>query len=369
MKWPTGRLPTNQELRSARDTFRELLKSGAPEDQWQLFFAHNPFVFSAGLPLKLHPWDITTLGRDFKDEPDFAFFNEQHMQYGVIELKRPDQPIVIRPRKRIIRLAGDAQTAVAQAKRYAETLRAEILLQRHRSVLIGNEAHLFVVMGLRDHLAARLVADFTDQELVRLLGGVRLYGYDELLACYERGLPFVSFVLSSAESAQMYRCVLPSLLHDTWAAFELSPEMVAGLDEWHAMFEVEPDSDPVTYVPKEGTGVGVWRKEAQIIDHELVALSNAAGDHRLRYVVRRDDRVDALVLAVDGDNVRRAACARTGLMINSLASGPWTPRPGAPQTHVNQLMLGCRQLWPTEMHAPYYDPMVAIHTKQDGLDD
>ena len=103
--------PSQKDLRDAREQFDALLSRRTLEAEWQTFFTDHPYVLSLSLPLRLQPRDIIPMGRHGRTEPDFLFY-PRHLApppfYGVIELKRPDSPIVTVTRQNVARLTGDA---------------------------------------------------------------------------------------------------------------------------------------------------------------------------------------------------------------------------------------------------------------------
>ncbi len=180
------RQPSNREIFGAYDKFRALLSSKSRENDWQRFFAKNPFVLSRALPLKLEPREIIPLGRPGKSEPDFVFYpksSHEFPTYGVIEIKRPDTPILTSPRKDIILLTREADTAIKQAQHYAQTIRLpdEILF-------LGSNQYIFVIMGLSKELGNKLAGDIT-RAYTLLPPQCQLLPFDILLRRFEKTLP------------------------------------------------------------------------------------------------------------------------------------------------------------------------------------
>lgn len=192
--------PTSAELRLARERLDVLLQRKAPETEWQRLFAECPFVLSRALPLKLTPGDIVPLGRPGKDEPDVVFeprtSDSAHI-YGVIELKGPGAPVVVQPRKGVIRLSGDAATAKAQALRYSEQMSHAVEHGKSRALFLGGKLYTFVVMGIASDTAAKLHSELLKEQAMRLLStDVRFIHYDELVHAFSLGLPQRVFSLS-----------------------------------------------------------------------------------------------------------------------------------------------------------------------------
>lgn len=186
--------PTHSELSRSRDLFRHLLDRTTTEREWQHFFTDHPFVLSRSLPLRLEPADILPLGRPGRAEPDFAFYPRgihPIPYYGVIELKRADSPIVSTPRSNIAILSRDAETAVQQALAYSRQPCSFLPRELdERPLILGNRAHLFVVMGMSSEIVSKVGLDLYRETVERTLpGNLQLLPYDTLLHMYESGLP------------------------------------------------------------------------------------------------------------------------------------------------------------------------------------
>jgi hypothetical protein len=177
-----------QQLRKAREVFRHMLNSEVRESEWQKFFAENPFVFSRSLPLRLAPREITPLARPGLSEPDFIFFQKVRgilTAYGVIELKRPDSRILTMPRKDLILLTREADTAVKQAQKYAGAI-----MLSEQALFIGAPLHLFVIMGLTNEILSAFATEAATSQMSGLVpSGCQILPYDELLRRFEATLP------------------------------------------------------------------------------------------------------------------------------------------------------------------------------------
>lgn len=189
-----------RSLREARDDFRELLKIGGKESEWQALLAKHPYIFSNALPVRISADEIVSLGRPGRSEADFVFYPKNIATpwptYGVIELKRPDTKIVTAPRRNIVTLTRDAASAAAQVKAYAKLLRGELEAKRGHSLALGNPAYLFLIMGLSKDLAGRVPADIEHRLLEDLLpNDLRLIPYDTLLSMFEESLPRFIFTV------------------------------------------------------------------------------------------------------------------------------------------------------------------------------
>jgi hypothetical protein len=139
-------------MREAREHFARLLASHhTTEQEWQRFFTAFPFALSLSLPVSLSHNDIIPRGRPGRSEADFIFFRRSDYvpTYGVIEIKRPDTTILNIPRRNLVRLSRDADTALGQAQQYAKDLEREMLLHPSRMVAIGNRAYIFLIVFIR----------------------------------------------------------------------------------------------------------------------------------------------------------------------------------------------------------------------------
>ncbi|MFL6315077.1 MAG: Shedu anti-phage system protein SduA domain-containing protein [Terriglobales bacterium] len=195
--------PTERDLRRTRDEFRNMLEERTKETQWQNFFSDNPFVLSMSLPLRLTPQDIVPMGRPGRAEPDFVFYSknlEPLPTYGVIEIKRPDSAIITVTRSNAAILSRDAETAIQQATDYSLSQQKNQLQAKQESVLIlGNQAHLFVIMGMSTELGRKLSLELYKEMIEkRLPPNLRLIPYDTLLRGFEAQVPTPLHILVPA---------------------------------------------------------------------------------------------------------------------------------------------------------------------------
>jgi len=179
-------------LRRARDRFAELLSRRTTEPEWQRFFTECPFVFSEALPVSIAPHDIVPRGRPGRSEADFIFCATNHAipVYGVIELKRPDTKILNLPRRNVLRLSGDAQTALAQAQLYAVQLERELFIHPSRALVLGSRAYAFIILGLSQEFAEVVGEEILKAQYDRLLPpGFELIPYDTLFGAFSSAVP------------------------------------------------------------------------------------------------------------------------------------------------------------------------------------
>ena len=206
---PVKRHASPSELLSARDRFADMLRVKTSEQQWQSFLAKNPFVLSTALPLALEPRDIRPLGRPGRAEPDFIFYPSDATPvpyYGVVELKRPDSAIVSVTRSNVAILTRDAQTAVSQGKAYAADLGRRLITPNRSLLCIGNESHIFVIMGVSTELSEKLGVELYRQQIQDgLPGNLQLIPYDVLLAQFTANInvPILVLVPDRAVASEM----------------------------------------------------------------------------------------------------------------------------------------------------------------------
>lgn len=186
-------MPSRNDYLDAREKFIELLKRNTKESEWQKFFSEHPYVLSESLPLRLEPEDLRPQGRPGKSEPDFIFYPKKEqfqLIYGVIELKRPDTPILRTPRKNILRLSSDAQTALAQAQLYANDLNRQIFYNNYDMIALGNELHAFLILGISSEISKKVTDEILRNQYKELMpSGFRLIPYDVLFKIFESRIP------------------------------------------------------------------------------------------------------------------------------------------------------------------------------------
>lgn len=193
---------TQQELREARERLAYLIKSLAPESEFQKLFTEFPCILSEALPLKLSPNDIIPLGRPGITEPDFVYFADKLLPYplcGIIEIKRPNTPVVVVPRKNVILLSTDARTAVEQCQKFTPNLHFEMRRRFDCAAFIGNEALNFVIMGLTKDVAKKLTEDWQNKDLMaQIPANCRILTYDTVLDQFSKRVPKRTLLLVPA---------------------------------------------------------------------------------------------------------------------------------------------------------------------------
>jgi|GEM_PF-1664072 len=178
------------ELYAAIERFDSLLRGSSKEADFQRLFRECPYILSRSLPLRIEPSEIVPLGRPGKSEPDFAIFPNKPpvSDYGIIELKRPDSRILTTPRKGVLTLTRDAQTAISQSEVYGRSLDPEPA--DSHLLMLGNRQFIFVIMGLSEELAETLGSDiYRDQVAGLLPPNCQLIPYDTLFQSFQASVP------------------------------------------------------------------------------------------------------------------------------------------------------------------------------------
>jgi len=173
-----------KEVEYARDQFAALLEnSDSLEADWQKLFTEYPFILTNCLPIKIEPLNLIPClpGRA---EADFYFYPQEDntiSTYGIIEIKRPKTNILTSPRKNVICLSSDASKAVAQAKKYALELEAQVAKIKSNLLFIGNSLHMFIIAGLSNEIARKVTTDILKLQFQSLMPpGCMLITYDTL---------------------------------------------------------------------------------------------------------------------------------------------------------------------------------------------
>lgn len=175
------------DLRAIRREWERLLGHVSVEADWQRFFCDNPEALALSLPLRLAPCDFHALARPGKAEPDFWFFEQRPSPlpiHGLIELKTPDTPILSTYRRGTPVLSRAAAGAIEQLAAYGKDVLPSLTPLTTSSILLGNHAYFFVIIGLRENVATRLANDVFLHRLAFVPRNVRLFGYDELLYAF-----------------------------------------------------------------------------------------------------------------------------------------------------------------------------------------
>lgn len=190
-----GEEPTSRKLNEALRRFGELLEAGSSESDFQQLFTDCPYIFSRTLPLHFEASDVVPRGRPGKAEPDFLIYpNDRRLlgNYGIVELKRPDTKLFVRPpRVGTLELASDVRTAIAQSRAFEEKmLPGQSAYSNERVVMLGNRSEIFVIAGLWPELAAALSSEIYHAQLTeKLPSNCKLIPYDSLFKSFNATVP------------------------------------------------------------------------------------------------------------------------------------------------------------------------------------
>ena len=281
------RTPSIEELATVRRRWEQLLKADPPEAEWQRFFAEHPFALSTGLGLQMFSTDLRPLARPGRAEPDFWFVSHPQSRfpiYGLVELKRSGQRILSGYRKCVPILTRDVSGAVSQLVGYEETRLPNLISLPRASVVLGNEAHLFVVVGLEVQLAADLASLHAARRLPQIPRNLKLVPYDTMLTRYsefvDRHMPRIHFV---------------------YATPQLPPGVVRVID--HSLRDIDPDAwIPVDTAARSTPSALVSRVKLDLRngprDEELVLMRGSpCGLSRAYTTYVNDDVGGAMILA------------------------------------------------------------------------
>lgn len=177
------------ELKRAQDEFAHHLANRTPEAVWQNFFAKHRYVLSRSLPLKLLPCDVVPLGRPGRSEPDFVLCPgspDSRRLHGIVELKTNTSQIVRRARRNVLTLTADAQTAVAQLRKYDRQY--DEFSPVRRAVTFETATYMFVIMGQTMDLD-RVVGEMQNDFRTLMDQQIRFITYDDLFKDFSSSLP------------------------------------------------------------------------------------------------------------------------------------------------------------------------------------
>lgn len=181
------------DLHAALDEFDALLATRSKESDFQSLFAKHPYILSRSLPLRLEPSSIVPLGRPGKSEPDFVAYPSPggpQSVFGIVEIKRPDSRILTTPRKGVLTLSRDAQTAVSQSVHYEKQLSIVEAEAADSVVMLGSRSHIFIIMGMSDEVAEKLSNELYADQIAGLLPlNCRLLPYDSLFSTFHATVP------------------------------------------------------------------------------------------------------------------------------------------------------------------------------------
>jgi formylglycine-generating enzyme required for sulfatase activity len=186
-----------QEQLAALEGFRDLLREPkTSEEQWQALFSNYPTILASSLPLRVNSHQIEPFGRSFRTEPDFVIQpdpRDDRSNRGIIELKTPHARILGNSPEGLLVPSRSLSRAVGQVLGYGPSF-----LRAGSMVGLGCGIHRFIIMGLSGEWSEAIREDALRLELERVLGPVRLLGFDEILRCFENSVDWPATFLVPA---------------------------------------------------------------------------------------------------------------------------------------------------------------------------
>lgn len=206
-----------ERLRRVRDEFAANL-SNTSEGYWQKFFEANAWVISQvfSLPCTLYESQAYAGGKSLGNRggnlPDFLYQNKLTKNLAIVEIKRPDTPLLGKPyRGESYSVSEELSGAVNQVLSYRQTL-----LKEFNSLYVnsggGIEAfspQCVVVIGATGQLDTRTKKS-SFENFRNSLNGITILTYDELLA----KLDDIIGILSIEESDSSQNIESSSPCHD-----------------------------------------------------------------------------------------------------------------------------------------------------------
>lgn len=201
-----------------------LLQPGVSESEFQRLFSEYPRILSDSLPLSLQPSEIIPQGRPGRSEADFIIYpdvDRSPILYGAIELKRPDHRIFVPKRKRVLTLSSQANTAFAQAVKYARDVARKIADLNLPAFALGTEMYSFVIIGRNRELMEAVTSPALAEEARAMLPrGSYLIPYDTLLKSFGKTVPPKTYILLPCSPGPVRGAVVADLLQRARALVE-----------------------------------------------------------------------------------------------------------------------------------------------------
>jgi phosphocarrier protein len=233
------------ERRAALDRFDSLLKSETDESDWQRFFDDNPRVLVETLSLR-----CTGLYRQVpldSGRADYLYHSYDHPNgmgdYGVIELKRPDHPMIgTYTAKHIVR-SRKLDLARSETERHLEAVREGSFLSSDDFFVAGNRGHAFIIIGNSKEVTTKCRTELLRKQFQGILPpGFNLYTYDELFGLFSKTIqPLVHILMAcnAPEYADLENETLAVESGDGWARATVTVPNLYGLHARPAMQLVE----------------------------------------------------------------------------------------------------------------------------------
>jgi len=156
------------------------------------FFNENPFIFSDTLSIKLD--GLYSQVPLVSGVPDYVFFRNTRLNrsgdYGVIELKRPNQSILGTYSSKIIVPSTSLRVAQQQASQYLDSIQRGQFLNSDDFFVAGNRKHAFIILGQSSEITQKCQSELHRLQFQNILpAGFHLYTYDELLELFAATVP------------------------------------------------------------------------------------------------------------------------------------------------------------------------------------
>lgn len=203
------RPPSLSERRRALKIFAEMLNEKPKEIEWQQFFDDNPFVLTETLPLKFDA--IFSQVPLLAGTPDYLFYRKTSSgitgDFGVVELKRPDQSIVGTYSSKIITPSRHVRAAQQQVTQYLESVSAGRFINSEDFFIAGNRRHAFIIIGTASEVTLKCHDEVLRGQFKNLMpAGFHLYTYDEIFALFRASVvPNLQVLFASPYSTTIER--------------------------------------------------------------------------------------------------------------------------------------------------------------------
>ena len=184
--------------RKAIERFDYLLNAKTNENDWQKFFDENPFIFSDTLSIKFD--GLYRKVPLVSGIPDYVFYRnsggEINGDFGVIELKRPDQTIIGEYSSKIIAPSYHLRIAQQQSTVYLDAIQRCAFINRDDFFMAGNRRYAFIIIGSSNEISNKCHDEITLMQYYKFLPpGFYVYTYDELFRMLHSSLPSTVQVL------------------------------------------------------------------------------------------------------------------------------------------------------------------------------
>ncbi|MBN2208394.1 MAG: DUF4263 domain-containing protein [Candidatus Coatesbacteria bacterium] len=302
---------SRQKLAIARDHFADLLHSDTTERDWQSFFDANPFVLADTLPVHFdalykHVPLLTGV-------PDYVFNTMSGTpglgDWGVIELKRPDDAIIGTYTSRVLLPSRKLAAAHQQIKQYLYAIEQGQFLQPGDAFAVGNRRHAFIIMGLSSEIRKKCNKDHLREAFCHLLPmGFHLFTYDEVCDVFSArvGRPVVVLV------AQPHRLRVIWASEDRECTGRLVPEVFKVVAGWE-----------VIHVTHGKQVVPAWRSrssvDAILLHHNYLRSDGWRLSRIVEEIARNGARVPTIVL---NTNIREDCEALLGHGVHHMIDLP-----------------------------------------------